>query len=377
MVLPAAQGMPVAKTAEVTFTSADRVRDVIHNFNADGFASLYPKYKGGRPKTFTLPERREIKKIAKSKPTEHDLPFSTRSLTKPADFLVAEGVVDDISHEGLRILLREEGVSLQRLKTWKTSRDPGYAARKARVEHLCAIADGDVVPEDGEPVVLASSVRVHAHVLTREKHTAQAVTLVRHTAGQLAGAYDQRPPRYLAAVGLLFLRGVTAASTAGDRAAAREFLDEARDVARYVALDQPDAWANFSPTNLSLHAVSAAVAFGDAGIALNTAAPLMRRHIPVPERRAAVWVEVARAYNQQGRLAEGYQALRIAETCAAQDVRRPAVRDLVADMAARDRRRTLPELHHFSRRLGVPAWPHSRSCTSSSAPPASRATPTS
>jgi hypothetical protein len=31
---------------------------------------------------------------------------------------VAEGVVDDISHEGLRILLREEGVTFQRLKTW-------------------------------------------------------------------------------------------------------------------------------------------------------------------------------------------------------------------------------------------------------------------
>ncbi|MGW0121897.1 helix-turn-helix domain-containing protein [Streptomyces sp. NPDC003327] len=207
----------------------------------------------------------------------------------------------------------------------------------------------------GDPIVLASSVRVHAHVLTREKHTAQAVTLVRHTAGHLAGSYDQRSPRYLAAVGLLLLRGVTAASTAGDRAATREFLDEARDIARYVALDRPDAWANFSPTNVALHAVSASVAFGDAGIALSTAAPLMRRHIPVPERRAALWVEAARAYNQQGRLAEGYQALRIAETCAAQDVRRPAVRDLVADMAARDRRRTLPELHHFSRRLGVPA----------------------
>ena len=44
-----------------------------HNFNADSFESPYPKYKGGRPKAFTLPERREIKKIAKSKPTEHDL----------------------------------------------------------------------------------------------------------------------------------------------------------------------------------------------------------------------------------------------------------------------------------------------------------------
>lgn len=146
MVLLSAQGMPVAMIAEVTFTSPDRVRDLIHNFNTDGFDSLYPKYKGGRPRTFTLPERREIKKIAKSKPAELGLPFSTWSLAKLADFLLAEGVVDDISHEGLRALLREEGVSFQRTKTWKTSRDPEYAAKKARVEHLYAIADGEVIP---------------------------------------------------------------------------------------------------------------------------------------------------------------------------------------------------------------------------------------
>lgn len=154
MILLSAQGMPVAKIAEVAFTSADRVRDVIHNFNTDGFGSLYPKYAGGRPKTFTLPERRDIKKIAKSVPTEHDLPFSTWSLSKLAEFLVAEGVVDDISHEGLRVLLREEGVSFQKVKTWKRSRDPEYAVKKARVEHLYAIADGEVVPESGEPEIV-------------------------------------------------------------------------------------------------------------------------------------------------------------------------------------------------------------------------------
>jgi transposase len=154
MVLLSGQGMPVAKIAQVTFTSADRVRDVLHNFNTDGFDSLYPKYRGGRPKTFTLSDRREIKKIAKSKPVEHGLPFSTWSLAKLADFLVAEGVVDDISHEGLRVLLREEGVSFQRVKTWKTSRDPDYQVKKARVEHLYAIADGEVTPEAGEPEVV-------------------------------------------------------------------------------------------------------------------------------------------------------------------------------------------------------------------------------
>ena len=46
MVLLSALKMPVAKIAEVTFTSDDRVRDVIDNFNADGFDSLYPKYAG-------------------------------------------------------------------------------------------------------------------------------------------------------------------------------------------------------------------------------------------------------------------------------------------------------------------------------------------
>ncbi|MEE1782124.1 hypothetical protein PUR71_04150 [Streptomyces sp. SP17BM10] len=59
-------------------------------------------------------------------------------------------MIDDISHEGLRVLLREEGVSFQHVKTWEPSRDPDYAAKKARVEHLYAIADGEVIPEDGE-----------------------------------------------------------------------------------------------------------------------------------------------------------------------------------------------------------------------------------
>ena len=111
MVLLSAQGMPVARIAEVAFTSEDRVRDVLHNFNADGFDSLKPRYAGGRPPKFTVDQRQQIRKAALARPADHGLPFSTWSLSKLADFLVAEGVVDDISHEGLRTLLREEGVS--------------------------------------------------------------------------------------------------------------------------------------------------------------------------------------------------------------------------------------------------------------------------
>ena len=94
-----------------------------------------PEVRGGRPPKFTLPQRTEIKKVALGRPADRGLPFSTWSLPKLADFLVAEGVVDDISHEGLRLLLREEGVSFQAVKTWKTSTDPDYEAKKNRVLH--------------------------------------------------------------------------------------------------------------------------------------------------------------------------------------------------------------------------------------------------
>jgi len=105
MVLLAAQRMPAARIAEVVFSDPDTVREVIHNFNRDGFDSLYPRYRGGRPRTFALPQRQAIKRIALAVPTDLGQPFATWSLAKLADYLVAEEVVDDISHEGLRLLL--------------------------------------------------------------------------------------------------------------------------------------------------------------------------------------------------------------------------------------------------------------------------------
>jgi hypothetical protein len=146
--------MDVPAIAKVAFTSEDRVRDVIRNFNADGFDSLYPKYKavirrssrwasGGRSRRSPNPSRPSM-----------TCRFPTWSLAKLADFLVAEGVVDDISHEGLRVQLREQGVTFQRLKTWKASKDPQYAEKKARIEQLYAIADREIAPEDDDPEIV-------------------------------------------------------------------------------------------------------------------------------------------------------------------------------------------------------------------------------
>jgi hypothetical protein len=120
--------------------------------NLDGFDSLYPRYAGGRPPTFTLAQRRAIKQLALSRPQDHDL--STWFVGQAGGVPGRRGVVDDISHEGLRVLLREEGVSFQRLKTWKQSRDPDFEAKKNRVLDLYGLMDGTVDVRPGDPEVV-------------------------------------------------------------------------------------------------------------------------------------------------------------------------------------------------------------------------------
>lgn len=154
IVLLAAQRMPPTRISEVVFSDPDTVRELIHNFNRDGFDALYPRYRGGRPRTFTLPERQQIKRIALSVPTDLGQPFATWSLAKLADYLVAEGVVTDISDEGLRQLLREESVSFQALRSWKRSNDPDFEAKKNRILELYAIADGLTEPGPDDPAVV-------------------------------------------------------------------------------------------------------------------------------------------------------------------------------------------------------------------------------
>ncbi len=111
MVLLSARNVDVGKTA---FTSPDRVREVLHNFKRRRLRLPRAPLQRWPPADVHPAQRRKAKKLALSRLADHELPFSTWSLSKLAEHLVAEGVVDDINHEGLRALLREEGVSFRR-----------------------------------------------------------------------------------------------------------------------------------------------------------------------------------------------------------------------------------------------------------------------
>jgi hypothetical protein len=60
-------------------------------------------------------------------------------------------VVEDISHEGLRVLCASRGSPFQAVKTWKARTDPDYEIKTNRVLELYAIADGMLAPGSVTP----------------------------------------------------------------------------------------------------------------------------------------------------------------------------------------------------------------------------------
>lgn len=131
-VLAAATGMKVPQIARSQWIDETLVRRILHAFNDHGLASLGNRYGQGRPRKFDEPTRRRIVDVVCTPPYHLKLPFSVWSLPKLRDYLIRKRIVSSVAIETLRRLLREEGVSLQRTKTWKQSTDPNYAAKKKR-----------------------------------------------------------------------------------------------------------------------------------------------------------------------------------------------------------------------------------------------------
>jgi transposase len=147
VVLMSAQGQPAADIAHLMKVSSDYVRAVIHAFNERGFDALDPKWGGGPPRRIGNETRARIVTIAWCDPRFLQQPFATWSLSKLCDYLIAAKVVEAISRETLRQILREGGVSWQATKTWKASTDTEFAAKLARVLDLY-----DHPPTDGRVI---------------------------------------------------------------------------------------------------------------------------------------------------------------------------------------------------------------------------------
>lgn len=132
------QGQSVTQIATMFRASATHVAALIHDFNARGFACLDPRWGGGRPRRIDQAQRTEIVKAALARPSDRGEPFTSWSLTKLRAYVVRAGIVPGISRSQLWRVLREAGIRFQHHKTWKTSPDPEFEAKKNRILDLYA-----------------------------------------------------------------------------------------------------------------------------------------------------------------------------------------------------------------------------------------------
>jgi len=105
--------------------------DWIHRFNQSGFATFeqVPNPKG-RPPILRAEQLRELVDVALSSPAERGLPFSNWSVPKLAEYCRSRRLLPPVTDEWVRRLLRREGLTAQRIRTWKTSHDPAFDRKK-------------------------------------------------------------------------------------------------------------------------------------------------------------------------------------------------------------------------------------------------------
>lgn len=130
IVLASAQGSKVPDIARRLYFSPAHVRTVIKAFSADGIDGLAPKYCGGRPPKFSEEQRSLIIETALCPPDLMGQPFTRWSLPKLRDFIIEERIVESISIETIRQILKGAKVKLRRTKTWKECNDPKLRSKK-------------------------------------------------------------------------------------------------------------------------------------------------------------------------------------------------------------------------------------------------------
>lgn len=122
-----------SEIARVLQTDENQVRRVIREFNEMGMDFLRPPSGGGRPRRIDHEARERIRAVALARPRDLGEPGTRWSLTTLRRYLVREEIVDVVSKEHLRRILKSLGITAQRTRTWKKSNDPYFEQKKSWV----------------------------------------------------------------------------------------------------------------------------------------------------------------------------------------------------------------------------------------------------
>ncbi|MFD3422123.1 transcriptional regulator [Streptomyces decoyicus] len=206
---------------------------------------------------------------------------------------------------------------------------------------------GAAARRSGDPVLLAAAARAAATPLRRTGRAGQALHLLRQAHDHLT-AGSRPSPAALDAAGMVALTAAYTAAQAHLPSPAGEFIVLAEQTAVRLARHPGPPGRELSAQQCTLYRIGVHRELDEVDRALAYAAAVDPAALPTPERRARAATDTARALLAAGDAPAAFTQLQMVEEAAPQEARRPAVRVLTAEVAAR--RPDLPGIAAFTRR---------------------------
>ncbi|MFD2764280.1 helix-turn-helix transcriptional regulator [Micromonospora eburnea] len=185
----------------------------------------------------------------------------------------------------------------------------------------------------------------------------EAERVARNSIERMSSSRPTGDPDQLSAHGALLLLAAVMTAGQGNLKEAAQFLAQAEGLAAMLGADRNRLWTGFGPTNVVIHAVSAAVRAGNAEQALEIGTRLDTSRLPavLVGRRAQVHVDLAAAAMMSG----GDRSVSVLHLLEAERVAAEAVhanvqaRAILLDLLAKERRAATPGLRPLAERAGL------------------------
>lgn len=181
--------------------------------------------------------------------------------------------------------------------------------------------------DSGDPVAKADAAWSLCISLRHSGRPQTAYTVSEDAASDLAGT-GLKTSTQTATYGTLYLTASYTAATAGNSALARDYLDEAQDVARRFEGEYEAGMWFFGPVQAALYGISTATRLHDTGQALKHAKSVSPAALPTPERSARYWIDIARVYALDNDRARTRTALQKVATVAPEEANRKRFSEL-------------------------------------------------
>ncbi|WBB70768.1 helix-turn-helix transcriptional regulator [Micromonospora sp. WMMD812] len=210
---------------------------------------------------------------------------------------------------------------------------------------------------DDQALAAVAAYQAACALLRFPDRIAEAEAVTDANIDHLARLRSSPHPDLISAQGALLLLAAIIAARRGDTKRAGRHLSQAQTVANDLGSDQNRLWTGFGPTNVTIHAVSAAVAAGNAERAIDIGSRLDTSRLPIAlvGRRAQVHLDLAEASatgSDGSSLAVLHllEAERVAPEVLGANVQ---ARSLLLNLLSKERRSATPGLRPMAVRAGL------------------------